>query len=212
MDFEFEIRAGHPSFHVAGVDEVGRGCLAGPVVAAAVIPGAVLNFELDPWLSKINDSKLVKSEVREQLAPLIRGWAIAYAVGTASVEEIDQINIYHAAHLAMKRAIEALPIKPAHVLIDGNALPKALSCAATAIVKGDSKVISIAAASILAKVWRDERMKELESQFPGYGLATHKGYSTPQHVKALREKGVTIAHRKSFGPVAALLSLRPSLF
>ena len=206
---EWETQAGYPTILVAGVDEAGRGCLAGPVVAAAVIAPKEIDYLNEPWLCLIQDSKVVKPESREELFPLIQKWARASAIGIASVEEIDQLNIYHAAHLAMRRAVESLGVKPAHVLVDGNAIPKGMGISATAIVKGDTKCLSIAAASILAKVTRDRLMRDLENQYPGYGFSVHKGYPTPQHVGALRTNGVTVVHRRTFGPVAELLRLRP---
>ena len=207
---DFERKAGHPSKVVAGLDEVGRGCLAGPVVAGAVLLPSVVDYEAHPWLSEIGDSKLLTPEKREKLAPLIEGWALACAVGVATVEEIDRINIYHASHLAMRRALEnaqlARGVRAQHVLVDGNVIPKDLAApAATAIVKGDLKCLSIAAASIIAKVWRDRAMVEADARHPGYFFGVHKGYSTPQHSKALKELGPCAIHRRSFGPVAALL-------
>lgn len=220
---EWETKLGHPRVIVAGVDEVGRGCLAGPVVAGALVLPAVLDPSTHPWIREIQDSKELSPEKRERLAPLIRDWAKASAIGLATVEEIDRINIYHAAHLAMKRAIEGLGIslRSVHLLIDGNAIPRDLpgdlKSRATAVVKGDQKCLSIAAASILAKVWRDQRMAELDLEYPGYGFAAHKGYSTPTHMKALSEKGACAIHRRTFAPVAAALGLsvpesEPTLF
>lgn len=208
---DFEKKAGYPAKVVAGLDEVGRGCLAGPVVAGAVLLPPVVDYEAHPWLSEIGDSKLLTPEKREKLAPLIESWALACAVGVATVEEIDQINIYHASHLAMRRALESAQIardaRAAHVLVDGNVIPKGLNApAATAIVKGDLKCLSIAAASIVAKVWRDRWMVEADVRYPGYFFGVHKGYATPQHSRALKELGPCEIHRKSFGPVAALLS------
>lgn len=203
---DFEKKQGHPRLHVAGADEVGRGCLAGPVVAAAVILPPEIDYQKDPWLTEIQDSKLLTPEARERLQPLIQNWAHSFALGFADVNEIDKINIFHASHLAIVRAVSALKIQPSHVLIDGKFLPKTgLKIPATAVIKGDQKCLSIAAASILAKVWRDQYMVELESEFPGYGFAQHKGYPTPQHSKALKTFGVTQVHRKSFKTVAVLL-------
>lgn len=209
------MKLGHPSLHVVGIDEVGRGCLAGSVVAGAVaLPCDPDSFdsEVHPWLKEVTDSKCLKPEVRERLAPLIEAWALASAVGVASVEEIDKINIYHASHLAMKRAADSVVEKLAkqglvvsHILIDGNAVPKQLSAPATAIVKGDLKCLSIAASSIIAKVWRDREMCAYENLYPGYGFAVHKGYGTPGHCASLKTLGVTPLHRRSFAPVAALL-------
>ena len=169
---ENEIRAGHPRVKVAGADEVGRGCLAGPVVAAAVILPAQIDFEKDPWLLEIHDSKLLTPSVRDRLAPLIQGWALTSAIGVASVEEIDRVNILQASHLAMIRALQALAPHAEHVLIDGKLLPKQLRIPGTAIIKGDQKCISVAAASIIAKVWRDHHMLELDQRFPGVWLCS----------------------------------------
>lgn len=165
-----------------------------------------ISYETDPWLLEVNDSKKVKPLTRERLAPLIMGWALAAGIGVATVEEIDQINIFHASHLAIVRAVEALQVKPHHILIDGKFLPRqGLSAPATAVIQGDQKSLSIAAASIIAKVWRDQHMVELEARFPGYGLAQHKGYPTPAHSLALKKQGVTEIHRRSFGIVASLV-------
>jgi ribonuclease HII len=159
------------------------------------------------WLKKIRDSKLVTQEMREELAPLIMSWAKHWCVAQASVEEIDELNIYHASHLAMVRAIEGLSIQPAHVLVDGNVAPKNLAIPSTPIVKGDMKCLSIACASILAKVHRDREMAQMDSQYPGYGFAAHKGYGTPEHQSALKTLGATAIHRRSFAPVALALGL-----
>ncbi len=179
---------------VAGVDEAGRGPLAGPVLAAAVI--------LDPTrpIDGLDDSKKLTEKKREALFPLIQERALAWSIGRAEVEEIDRLNILHATMLAMRRAVEALPIQPDTALIDGNRCPD-LSCAAEAVVGGDRLVPAISAASILAKVARDREMLLLEQRYPGYGFARHKGYPTPLHVQKLEELGVTPAHRRSFGPV-----------
>lgn len=207
---EWEVRLGYPSVAILGIDEVGRGCLAGPVVAGALILPSVIDFERDPWLREIADSKLLTPEKREGLAPKIQSWAASYSVAQASVLEIDQINIFHASHLAMERAAEGARAgltltTPVHALVDGKFLPKNLPCASTAIIKGDLQSLSIAAASILAKVWRDRLMTELDSKFPGYGFAGHKGYSTPVHAEALARLGACEIHRRSFAPVAARL-------
>ena len=209
-NLEWETRAGHPGTLVAGCDEVGRGCLAGPVVAAAVLLPAEISLTSDPWLAEITDSKKLTPKARERLVPRIESWAQAWALGSASVEEIDAINIYHASHLAMKRALEKLKPQADHVLIDGNAIPKGLRMKTTAIVKGDLLCLSIAAASILAKVWRDRHMAELDVRYPGYGFGVHKGYATPAHSKALTELGCCAIHRRSFAPVAAALGLSKS--
>jgi len=184
---------------IAGVDEVGRGPLAGPVVAAAVI--------LDPLrpIEGLTDSKALSESKREYFNTLIKQRALAWALGRAEVDEIDQINILQASLLAMQRAIEGLAIKPDHVLVDGNRLPE-ISCSGEAIIKGDLTEPAISAASIIAKVARDAEMVEMDELFPGYGLAKHKGYPTKQHIKALSELGVTPHHRRSFGPVRRLLT------
>jgi ribonuclease HII len=212
-DIDWETRFGYPSLHVVGVDEVGRGCLAGPVAAGALVLPTTLDRSAYPWIDEITDSKELSPKQRERLAPLIRSWAVASAVGWATVEEIDQINIYHAAHLAMRRAVidVAAQLKRqgnivAHILIDGNAVPKELPAKSTAIVKGDLKCLSIAAASILAKVERDRLMAEMDARYPGYGFAKHKGYSTAIHGAALTELGACPIHRRTFGPVAAVLA------
>ncbi len=183
---------------VAGVDEVGRGPLAGPVVAAAVI--------LDPArpIEGLADSKKLSEKKREAMDLIIRENALAWSLGRAEVEEIDQINILQASLLAMRRAVESLPIPPDHVLVDGNRCPD-LECSAEAIVGGDSSEQAISAASIIAKVSRDREMAELDLQYPGYGLAKHKGYPTKFHLQALQELGVTDIHRRSFGPVRRLI-------
>ncbi|MFZ2853108.1 MAG: ribonuclease HII [Rhodocyclaceae bacterium] len=182
-----------------GVDEAGRGPLAGPVVAAAVI--------LDPAnpIAGLNDSKKLSAKRRELLAVEIRAKALAWAVAEASVEEIDRINILQASLLAMRRAVEALAIAPEHALIDGNRCPTLLQCTAEAIVGGDGKVASIAAASILAKTVRDAGMLELHAVYPQYGFDRHMGYPTALHLAALREHGVSPIHRRSYAPVAKLL-------
>ncbi len=184
---------------VCGVDEAGRGPLAGPVVASAVI--------LDPNkpIHGLNDSKKLSAKKRDELALLIRSYALAWAVAEASVEEIDQINILQASLLAMRRAVDALAIKPDHALVDGNQCPKLISCTVEAIVGGDGKVASIAAASILAKTVRDAQMKALHEAFPVYGFDRHMGYPTAAHLQALEQYGVSAVHRRSYAPVARLL-------
>lgn len=206
---ECERTAGYPEISVAGVDEVGRGCLAGPVIAGALILPAIIDYDRHPWLADVKDSKLVRPELREKLVPLILEWAAASAIGMASVEEIDRINIYHASHLAMKRAVEGLRIKPDHLLIDGNRVPQGLSVPATAIVKGDLKCLSIAAASLIAKVYRDRLMADMDERYPGFGFSVHKGYSTPAHARAILAQGVCELHRRSFAPVAVALTVKP---
>ena len=184
---------------VAGVDEVGRGPLLGPVVTAAVI--------LDPRrpIEGLDDSKKLSAARREALAPVIRERAVAWALGRAEVAEIDRLNILHASLLAMRRAVEALPVSPEHVYVDGNRIPPGLSCGATAVVKGDRLIPAIAAASILAKVARDREMVELHETMPVYGLDRHKGYPTKAHLEAIARHGVSVHHRRSFGPVKRAL-------
>ncbi|TVO77654.1 ribonuclease HII [Sedimenticola selenatireducens] len=190
----------HDLILVAGVDEVGRGPLAGPVVAAAVI--------LDPNnpINGLADSKKLTEKRREILNLEIREKALCWALGRAEVDEIDQLNILHASMLAMKRAVESLSMLPHHALVDGNRCPS-LSCSSEAIVGGDATVPAISAASILAKVARDREMLELDSVYPGYGLAKHKGYPTKVHIEALQAIGVSPIHRRSFGPVKRLLDV-----
>ena len=185
---------------VAGVDEVGRGPLAGPVVAAAVV--------LDPDRPPLgaDDSKKLSARARETLFDTIMRDARAVALGFGSVEEIARLNIRAASLLAMRRAIEALALPPDMALIDGNALPPGLPCPARAIVKGDSLSLSIAAASIVAKVTRDRLMARLHVRHPAYGFDRHAGYGTAAHLKALAEHGATESHRRDFAPVAAVLA------
>ena len=184
---------------VCGVDEAGRGPLAGPVSAAAVI--------LDPAnpIEGLADSKRLSEKQRDQLAPLIREGALAWAVAYADVEEIDHLNILQATLLAMKRAVLALHTRPHQVLVDGLYCPQT-GIPSQAIVQGDSKVAAISAASILAKTARDELMLRLHEQYPQYGFDGHKGYPTPAHLAALRAHGVSEIHRRSFKPVRELLS------
>ena len=184
---------------IAGVDEAGRGPLAGPVVAAAVILD-----ERNP-ITGLADSKVLTAKRREKLFDEIRAKALCCSIAQASVEEIDQINILQATLLAMRRAVEGLRLKPSLVLVDGNRLP-VLAMRAEAIVKGDSKVQAISAASILAKVTRDRWCAELDAQFPQYGFAGHKGYGTAEHLLALHTHGACPQHRKTFGPVAKVLA------
>jgi ribonuclease HII len=193
-DFTLERRIAGP---VAGVDEVGRGPLAGPVHAAAVILDPA---RLPPGL---DDSKKMSETRREKAFDAIMASAIAVGIGVASVEEIDRINILAATMLAMRRAVERLTIRPVHALVDGNKVP-ALPCPAEAIVKGDSKVLSIAAASIIAKVTRDRFMSDLDAACPGYGWARNKGYGTADHMEALARLGPSVHHRTSFAPIAQL--------
>lgn len=182
----------------AGVDEVGRGPIAGPVVAAAVI--------LDPTkpIQGLADSKKLSEKKRESLYQEIINSSLSYAIARASVEEIDDLNILHASLLAMKRAVEALNPLAEFTLVDGNRCP-VLSMPSMAVIKGDSKVAAISAASILAKVSRDREMTELDLKFPGYGLAKHKGYPTKAHIEALSKNGLNELYRRSFKPVSNLL-------
>lgn len=183
---------------IAGVDEVGRGPLAGPVTAAAVV------LDMATLPSGLNDSKKLSVKKRATLAAEI--WASAeVAVAEASVEEIDSINILRASHLAMERAVAALDPAPDYLLIDGNLIPRDLSIPAEAVVKGDGKSVSIAAASIIAKETRDSLMVDLAQQFPGYGWERNAGYPSKQHREALVELGVTPHHRRSFKPVHKIL-------
>lgn len=183
---------------IAGVDEVGRGPLAGAVVAAAVI--------LDPAnpIEGLTDSKKLPAKRREMLDIEIREKALAWSITRAEVEEIDTFNIYHASLLAMKRAIEALAVTPDHVKVDGKCCPD-VQCSTEAIIKGDLTEPEISAASIIAKVARDREMLELDLIYPQYGFASHKGYPTRQHREALQRYGVLPIHRRSFAPVKRLL-------
>jgi len=183
---------------IAGVDEAGRGPLAGPVVAAAVILD-----ELAP-IKGLKDSKVLTERARARLFDEIRAKALCCSIAQASVEEIDRLNILQATMLAMRRAVDGLRLRPHKVLVDGNRLPE-LTMAAEAIVKGDAKVRAISAASILAKVYRDRLCLELHAQHPQYGFDGHKGYPTPAHLAALREHGACAEHRRSFAPVRAVL-------
>ena len=189
----------HVSGLVAGVDEAGRGPLAGPVVAAAVILD-----DLKP-ISGLADSKKLSARRRELLFDEIRAKALCFSVAFASVEEIDQLNILQATMLAMTRAVEGLRLKPHKALIDGNRLPP-LRILAEAIIKGDALVPSISAASILAKVVRDRWCVAFDLHYPQYGFAVHKGYGTVRHLAALREHGACPQHRRSFAPVAGVLT------
>lgn len=189
-----------PEGLVCGIDEAGRGPLAGPVVAAAVI--------LDPTrpIDGLNDSKKLSEKKRAALAVEIREKALAWCVAEASVEEIDTLNILHATMLAMTRAVAGLQVSPERAMVDGNRCPK-LAIPAEAVVKGDGKIASIAAASILAKTVRDTGMLELHRTYPQYGFDRHMGYPTAAHFAALEAHGASPVHRKSFGPVARQLSL-----
>ena len=183
---------------VAGVDEVGRGPLAGDVVAAAVILG-------DSPPAGLTDSKALSPRQRERLAETIRSEAVAWSLGRATVAEIDELNILQASLLAMQRAVEALSVQPSLVLVDGNHLPR-WSYEARAVIKGDLSEPAISAASIVAKVTRDSEMVILDDLYPGYGFAAHKGYPTKAHLAALASLGVSPVHRQSFGPVKRLLA------
>lgn len=195
LEFEFKVDSSHL---VAGVDEVGRGPLAGDVVTAAVILDATRPI---PGLA---DSKQLSERQRERLFEQIQQQALCFAIARASVAEIDSLNILQASLLAMHRAVQALRVQPDFVYVDGNRCPR-WEYPSQAVVKGDSRVASIAAASILAKVTRDRELVELDRQYPGYGLARHKGYPSPEHLQALRLLGPSPIHRRSYRPVAELL-------
>ena len=201
--YETELRAEGINL-IAGVDEAGMAPLAGPVVAAAVI--LPQNYKL----AGLNDSKKILLEAkREAMALQIKRDALCWAVGRAEVEEIDRLNIYHAGLLAMRRAVEGLTIKPDFALVDARKIP-GCPCPQRGIIHGDLLSASIAAASIIAKTTRDAHMTELDRQYPGYGLASHKGYPTPAHYKALNELGVLPIHRRSFAPIRQALGLDPT--
>jgi ribonuclease HII len=183
---------------IAGVDEVGRGPLAGPVIAAAVI------LDVERPVSGLRDSKKLSAKRRQYLSDLIRENCASFAFGRAEVHEIDRINIFHASLLAMQRAVNALEVSPEHVLVDGKYAPE-LGCKVTTIIGGDDREDAIAAASIIAKVHRDQEMMQLHESYPEYGFARHKGYPTKVHLEAMKQYGVTIHHRRSFRPVKSLL-------
>lgn len=185
---------------IAGVDEAGRGPLAGPVYAAAVI------FHHDAPIVGVADSKKLGGARREQLFEQIQAEAASWCIARAEVEEIDRLNILEATMLAMSRAVAGLSIQPAHVLVDGNRSP-GFGCPSTPVVKGDDRVAVIGAASILAKVARDRDLLKLDAEYPGYGFARHKGYGTKVHLQALQDLGPCPAHRTSFGPVRRQMSL-----
>jgi len=198
-NFELEQAAlSRGAFRIAGVDEVGRGPLCGPVTAAAVI----LNPDDIP--EGLNDSKKMTAKKRDALYDEILAKADC-CIAHATVQEIDEINILRASHLAMTRAIAGLTKAPDHILIDGNMIPKGLTTSAEAVVKGDGRSLSIAAASIIAKVARDRIMGDLVIEFPGYGWEKNAGYGTKQHLEALRALGVTPHHRRSFKPIHNIL-------
>lgn len=186
---------------VAGVDEAGRGPLAGNVVAAAVILDKGKN------IPGLNDSKKLSASTRESLSDQIKQEALAYAIAEADVREIDNINILQATMLAMQRAVSALKLEPEFIYVDGNRMP-VWKYVSKALIKGDQLIQSIAAASILAKVHRDQCLVRLDEQFPAYGFAKHKGYPTPEHLAVLRELGPCPEHRLSYGPVKAVLDLK----
>jgi ribonuclease HII len=192
---------------MAGVDEAGRGPLAGPVVAAAVI--------LHPRrrIDGLADSKTLSAQERARLAAIIRVRALAWAIAWADRDEIDALNILGATFLAMRRALLRLPVCPTHVAVDGNQLPRlddlALGCTAEAIVEGDARIAAISAASILAKTHRDAMMEALDPCYPGFELAAHKGYGTPAHLQALRLREPSPQHRRSFSPVKVALGMLP---
>lgn len=188
--------------HIAGVDEVGMAPLAGPVVSAAVILPEGFR------LARVDDSKKLDADTREQLARVIRREAICFAIGAVEPEEIDRINIYHAGLLSMRRALEGLATTPDHVLIDARRLDE-VKLPQTPIIHGDAESFTIAAASIVAKVYRDALMVELDRKYPGYGFAKHKGYPVRQHQEALMKKGATPIHRRSFAPVRRAMGLDP---
>ncbi|MGI5868772.1 MAG: ribonuclease HII [Kiritimatiellia bacterium] len=212
LEFERQFWAANPNARLAGIDEAGRGPLAGPVVAAAVaIPEDLIDDLWQGELQRVADSKKLSHAKRDALFALLTTLpGIDWAVGIAESAEIDAVNILRATHRAMARALEALPGGlPAHALVDG--LPaRGLPCPSTAIVKGDAQSLLIAAASIIAKVTRDRIMDDLDRRHPGYGFARHKGYPTPEHLAALNRLGACPEHRQSFEPVAALKQL--SLF
>lgn len=193
-DYTIEERCDEP---VCGVDEAGRGALCGPVVAAAVI------LDKDDYPIEINDSKMLSQNLRERLfQQIIRSGTVG--VGLANVDEVEELNVLNAALLAMERAISNLGVIPETALIDGNRLPS-LSCAGRAVVRGDRVSVSIAAASIVAKVTRDRLMSELSVEYPGYGWDANAGYGTPRHLRAIRSLGITRHHRKGFSPIAKIL-------
>ncbi len=207
---EGELLAGFPFVVVAGVDEVGRGCLFGPVVTAAVIlpEDAAARLQTLVWLKNVKDSKLLSSAERERLFPEIQNFARGWSIAEASALEIDQRNIHQATLLAMARAVHGLVLMPDHILVDGKFPIPGLEKKCTPLVKGDQRSLSIACASILAKVYRDRLMIEWSARFPGYGFEVHKGYPTPDHLTALLRSGVTSEHRKSFAPVRDRLAAR----
>ena len=183
---------------IAGVDEVGRGSLIGPVYAAAIILNKSINNKI------LKDSKTISRKKREELCAYIKKNSV-WAIGQASVKEIEKINILHASLLAMKRAILKLKIKPSLVLIDGNKLPNLKNYKLEYIIKGDQKIPSISAASIIAKVSRDKFITKLSKEFNNYGWDTNSGYGTKEHLKAIKKFGITKYHRRTFSPISGLL-------
>ena len=207
---DHERAAGYPEAILIGVDEVGRGCLAGPVMAGAF--AFPWDGELPAWLSRVRDSKLLSPRVREELASHLESWTPYWSVAEATVAEIDRINILNAVELAMSRAVELVrerivaDLGPSagariRILVDGNRVPQPFRGMASAVVGGDRLCLSIACASILAKVRRDRLLEELDGRHPGYGLAVHKGYGTPAHLDSLRRLRPCPEHRRSFAPV-----------
>ena len=187
---------------VAGIDECGRGPLAGPVVAAAVI------LPENHQIQGLTDSKKLSAIKRAELEPEIKQKAVAWAIAQIEAEEIDRINILQASLLAMKNAMELLTVRPTKALVDGKFIPKGLACEAQAIIKGDSLVNAISAASILAKEYRDRLLCSYDQIYPDYGFASHKGYPTKVHIAALHEHGITPIHRQTFAPVARILATK----
>ena len=198
MTVHYESDPRQTGAHVAGVDEVGRGPLAGPVVAAAVI------FAGENDVAGLRDSKKLSERQRASLNKLIRAKALALGIGSSSPEEVDQLNVLQASMLAMQRAVACLTVRPQRVLVDGNRCPQ-LAMPVDAVVGGDNSIAVISAASIVAKVWRDELMTRMERVYPGYGFARHKGYPTPEHIEALERLGPCKIHRKSYAPVKRIM-------
>lgn len=196
---DYTYARGYQGALLAGVDEVGRGPLVGSVVAAAVI--------LDPAqeIEGLADSKKLSEKKRLRLSDEIKAKALAWSISEASPKEIDSLNILHASMLAMERAVASLSIQPQFVLVDGNRVPAGIVVPANSVIKGDALAKCISAASIIAKVWRDNDMKRLDCAYPAYGFAKHKGYPTKAHFEALSVHGICPEHRKSFGPVKRLL-------
>lgn len=199
MNLAYEIKYGYPQKQIAGTDEAGRGCWAGPVVAAAIILPETIPPTL---LAELDDSKKLTPKKREALFPLLQEYA--HGIGSADVQEIDTLNILQASMLAMKRAVAALPSPPDHILVDGNRKPD-WDYASTALIKGDSLSPSIAAASILAKVSRDQIMTTLDREYPAYHWASNKGYGAKAHQAGLAEYGVSPHHRRSYAPIRTIL-------